>query len=79
MRRLVGATPRIFAALKGNAYGYGVLEVARAVLAAGVDAISLVSVADAVTLRRHGVSAPVLLYAGVPPDANVAAAVVEYD
>jgi len=79
VRRLVGATPRIFAALKGNAYGYGVLEVARAVLAAGVDAISLVSVADAVKLRRHGVSAPVLLYAGVPLDANVAAAVVDYE
>jgi len=78
VRRLVGPTTRIFAAMKGDAYGYGVVPVARAVLSAGVDAISLVSVADAVTLRRHGISAPVLLYGGVLPDARVVAAVERY-
>jgi alanine racemase len=79
VRRLAGTKTRIFAALKGDAYGYGAVAVAQAVLSAGVDAISLVNVADAVKLRRHGVSAPVLLYAGVPPDENVVAAVERYD
>ena len=79
VRRLVGPKQHIFAALKGNAYGYGVVAVADTVLSAGVDAISLVNVADAVKLRRHGVSAPLLLYAGVLIDANVIAAVEGYD
>ena len=79
VRRLVGPKTRIFAALKGDAYGYGAVAVAQTVLSAGVDAISLVNVADAVNLRRCGVSAPVLLYAGVLPDENVVAAVERYD
>ena len=79
VRRLVGPRTRIFAALKGDAYGYGALAVAQTVLSAGVDAISLVNVVDAVKLRRHGVSAPILLYAGVLPDEDVVAAVERYD
>jgi alanine racemase len=79
LRRAVGDTPRIFAALKGDAYGYGVVPVARTVLSSGADAIGLVDVADAVKLRRHGVSAPVLLYGGALPDPDVVAAVDRYD
>lgn len=79
LRKLVGATPWIFAALKGDAYGYGIVEVARAALAGGANGVSVVSVADAVKLRRHGISAPVLLYPGTLPDAHVAAAVKQYD
>jgi alanine racemase len=79
IRGLVGSEPSIFAALKGDAYGYGVLPVAQTVLSAGVDAISLVNIADAIKLRRHGVSAPILLYAGVLIDADVVAAIERYD
>src|SRR5438105_5894360 len=40
IRRLVGPSCKIFAALKADAYGYGIAAVAPAVAAAGVDGIS---------------------------------------
>ena len=66
IRRFVGPSCTIFAALKANAYGYGIAKVAPVLLAAGVDGISLVSVSDAVALRQRGIEAPILLYPGVP-------------
>jgi alanine racemase len=66
VRRLVGPSCTVFAALKADAYGYGIAAVAPAVLAAGATGISLVSVADAVSLRQRGIEAPILLYPGVP-------------
>lgn len=66
IRRLAGPSCSIFAALKADAYGYGIAAVAPAVLEAGVTGIALVSVSDAVSLRRHGIDAPILLYPGVP-------------
>jgi len=78
VRRLVGPSCTIFAALKADAYGYGIAAVAPVVLGAGVDGISLVSISDAVSLRRRGVEAPILLYAGVPVSASSVAAIEEH-
>ena len=78
IRRLVGPSCKIFAALKADAYGYGIAAVAPAVAAAGVDGISLVSVADAVSLRQRGLEAPILLYPGVPLSAAGIAAIDEH-
>jgi alanine racemase len=61
VRRWVGPDPAIFAALKADAYG--ILPVARTLLASGVNAVSLVSLGDAIVLRQAGLSAPILLYA----------------
>jgi len=66
LRRAVGPNRRIFAALKANAYGYGLQEVAKAVVAGGADSISLANVSDAVALRRAGMECPILLYPSVP-------------
>ena len=64
IRRLVGPEAKIFAALKCNAYGFGLVPVARTVTAAGIDAISVVDRADAIALRQAGISAPILVYPG---------------
>jgi alanine racemase len=79
VRKLVGPGPRIFAALKADAYGYGIVEVARTVLSSGADAISLVNLFDGVKLRDHGISAPLLLYAGAWPTADVVRMLDRYD
>jgi alanine racemase len=68
----------VFAALKADAYGYGIAAVAPTVLAAGASGISLVSVADAVALRRRGFEAPILLYPGVPITPSNIAVMEEY-
>src|SRR5258707_14317622 len=64
IRGLVGDDVTIFAALKCNAYGFGLVPVARTILAAGGDALSLVDRANAIELRRAGITAPILVYPG---------------
>jgi alanine racemase len=75
IRGLVGAQTTIFAALKCNAYGFGLEQVARTVLAAGADALSMVDRGNAIQLRKAGITAPILVYPGdvVTPDAVAAA------
>ena len=74
VRRIVGDSVQVFAALKANAYGFGLVEVADAALSAGADALAVADASDAVRLRRHGVEAPILLYPGSLPTPEVVAA-----
>ncbi len=71
LRRQVGANVRLYATLKANAYGYGLLPVARTVIPAGADAIAVGSLWDGVVLRRAGLRVPVLVYASSIPDETV--------
>jgi alanine racemase len=64
IRSHVGKGVTIFAALKCNGYGFGLVPVARTVLVAGADALSMVDPANAIELRRSGVTAPILVYPG---------------
>lgn len=64
VRKLVGLETRLFAAVKANAYGFGLERVATAVVAAGVDALALADPADAIRLREQGLTVPILLYPG---------------
>jgi alanine racemase len=76
LRASLGPDVRIYAALKGDGYGFGTLPMARAALDGGADALALLDRAEALALRRAGIAAPILLYAGSPIDApGVAAAV----
>ena len=74
LRRRVGPRVRIIAALKANGYGFGTLPMARAALAGGANALSLIDRAEAIMLREAGIDAPILLYAGAPIDADAVAA-----
>jgi alanine racemase len=65
VERLVGKQVRIMAVVKGNAYGHGILEVARAVLSAGANCLGVAIVEEGIFLRRHGVTAPILVF--TPP------------
>ncbi len=67
------------ASLKANAYGFGLLRVAQAVIAAGADALAVASVDDAVDLRASGVRQPIILYGGTRPNPRVIAEVVAND
>ena len=78
IRERIGPAVRFFATLKSNAYGYGLLPVAKTVIAAGADALSLVSLDDAINLRRAGIGVPILVYAGTVPDKSIVRAVEKY-
>jgi alanine racemase len=48
------------AVVKGNGYGHGLIDVARAALAAGADWLGTAQLTEALALRRAGITAPVL-------------------
>ena len=79
VRNTVGPQVKIFAALKSNAYGFGLVQVARTALEFGADALSLVDRADAVALRKAGFTVPILVYAGSLIDEGAVAAIEQYD
>jgi alanine racemase len=79
VRRLVGSDVWMCVALKGNAYGFGLLPVARSALLEGADAVSVADVAEAITLREHGINSPILLYPGNLPTPTVLDAIQKYD
>ena len=64
IRSRIGRHTHFIATLKADAYGFGLLPVARTVLAAGADALSVVRMEDAVALRDDGIACPIVLYAG---------------
>jgi len=62
----------LWAALKADAYGYGLVEAARAALEAGADALAVGDVAEGVRLRQSGIRHPILVYPGTQPDPEAA-------
>lgn len=77
-RLRAGTTAELMAVVKGDGYGHGMLPVARAALDAGADWLGVCTLDEALTLRREGISAPVLawlLAPGLPLHEGVAAKV----
>lgn len=62
IRRLAPKS-RVMAVIKANAYGHGLIAVARALQAA--DALAVARLGEALTLREAGITAPILLLEGV--------------
>lgn len=65
-RRLIGPRRKFLAAVKANAYGHGMLEVAAIALRSGVDWLGVHSVEEGTALREAGVRAPVLVLGYAP-------------
>lgn len=54
------AAPFFMAVVKGNAYGHGLVEVARTAVAAGADWLGTAQLSEAIALRKAGVTTPIL-------------------
>jgi alanine racemase len=54
---------KIMAVVKANAYGHGLVRVARALQ--GVDALAVARLGEALNLRQHGVDTPVVVLEGI--------------
>src|SRR5699024_7627628 len=65
---LAGAAPgaQVMAVVKGDAYGHGLLPVAREALASGADWLGAAQIADALALRQAGITAPLLTWLYTP-------------
>ena len=56
----------VMAVVKADGYGHGATPVARAALAAGAAELGVATIAEALALRRDGVTAPVLAWLHLP-------------
>jgi len=63
LRAVAPAATRMVGVVKAEAYGHGAVEVARALVAAGVDALAVALVEEGWLLRQAGVTVPLLLLA----------------
>lgn len=61
IRARVGSKVKIMPAVKANGYGHGAVEVSRAVLEAGADALCVATPEEAIELREAGFEAPILI------------------
>jgi len=77
MQQVVGANVPLLAVVKANAYGHGMLPVARTLLSAGASGFCVASVDEGGELRAAGIDAPVLVLSATLPEE--AEAMVEYD
>jgi alanine racemase len=68
VRRLVGPEVEIMAVVKANAYGHGLIEVARHAAASGAGWLGVARAAEGCELRRHGVEIPILVLGYTPPE-----------
>jgi alanine racemase len=57
----------VLAVVKGDGYGHGDVQVARAALDAGASRLGVALVEEGVRLRDHGISAPILVLSEFPP------------
>jgi alanine racemase len=60
---------RLMAVVKADAYGHGAVPVARAALDAGADSLAVVTAEEGAELREAGISAPILVFTDLLPDA----------
>ena len=68
VRTRIGQDRRICMPVKANAYGHGVLEIARTSLEAGVFCLGVASASEGTELRKGGITAPILLFSQPHPD-----------
>ena len=77
LRRVTKPEARLMAAVKANAYGHGLVEVAKTVLQSGADELGVARIEEAVQLREAGIDAPILIFGKTPSSMN--GLLVEFD
>ena len=68
VRDQIGPSVGVMAVLKANAYGHGLVPVARHLEASALDAIGVAYLEEGVLLRRAGVRIPILVLGGIVDD-----------
>lgn len=67
IRAIVGPECKVMGIVKADAYGHGDVPVAAAMLDAGVDELAVSNIEEAISLRRGGIKAPILILGITPP------------
>ena len=67
LARLAGPINRVAPVVKADAYGHGLLPVARACISAGANRFAVATLDEALTLRRAGISTAIYTLSPLPP------------
>lgn len=67
IRRRIGPQSQIMAVVKANAYGHGLVPVAKAALESGASCLGVACVDEGVALRQGGITAPIVVMGYLPP------------
>lgn len=65
VRAHVGGGVKIMAVVKANAYGHGLVPVARHLITSGADSLGVAFLEEGIALRRAGITAPILVFGGI--------------
>ncbi|QHS24114.1 alanine racemase [Virgibacillus sp. MSP4-1] len=68
LKHVLAEDTKIFAVVKGNAYGHGDIQVANAALEEGVFGLAVTLLDEALKLRQAGIEAPILVMSWVRPE-----------
>lgn len=68
IRRLTDKKAQVTAVIKANAYGHGSCEAADVLLQNGADRLAVAELDEAIELRRHNITAPILVLGPVFPE-----------
>ena len=66
LRSLAGGVP-VHPVVKGDAYGHGAIPIARALVDAGADGLSVATLDEALELRASGLTVPIRVLYPIPP------------
>jgi alanine racemase len=77
IKNILNPGSRLMVAVKANAYGHGLLEIAGHAAAEGVDALGVARFSEAVQIRESGIDTPILIFGHTPP--VLAEKLVDYD
>ena len=61
IRRIIGASPKILASVKADAYGHGFFEVTKTLIENGVEILGVAFTDEALQLRQAGFDCPVMI------------------
>ena len=67
VQKRVGPHRAVFAVVKANAYGHGIIPIAQAALSERIEGLAVAFVEEGIRLRQSGVTCPILVMAGFLP------------
>ncbi len=68
LRRITSPASKLLIAVKANAYGHGIIEIARCGLENGADALGVARIDEGIALRKAGIASSILIFGYTTPD-----------
>ena len=67
LRRITGPSSKLLIAVKANAYGHGIIDIAKCGLKNGADALGVARIDEGIALRKSGIASPILIFGYTTP------------